>query len=122
MGAGAMGRALTYTLIEHWNAQVTLVDRRHAAGGHWEDAYPFVRLQQASFHYGFALTALGGSSRQASGPEKGPARAGHHFDLPGNGERRPRPFCNSARNRSGRTAYSVIPSCSRAHVSIAAST
>lgn len=38
---------------------VTLVDRRHPAGGHWQDAYPFVELRLAPPFYGVASTALG---------------------------------------------------------------
>ena len=37
---GAMGMAFTDALIDHADVHVTLVDRRHAAGGHWRDAYP----------------------------------------------------------------------------------
>ena len=40
VGAGAMGMAFTDALIDHADVHVTLVDRRHAAGGHWQDAYP----------------------------------------------------------------------------------
>ena len=47
VGAGAMGVAFTDALIDHADVYVTLVDRRHAAGGHWQDAYPFVQLHQA---------------------------------------------------------------------------
>jgi len=50
---------------------VTLVDRRHAAGGHWLDAYPFVQLHQASPFYGVASTVLGTGATQTSGPETG---------------------------------------------------
>jgi hypothetical protein len=50
---------------------VVLVDRRHAPGGHWLDAYPFVRLHQASVFYGVASTELGTGSLQSSGPERG---------------------------------------------------
>ncbi len=71
VGAGAMGMAFTDTLIEHADVHVTLVDRRHAAGGHWQDAYPFVQLHQASLFYGVASTALGSGNVQASGPEAG---------------------------------------------------
>src|SRR5688500_7691189 len=48
VGAGAMGMAFTDALVDHADAHVTLVDRRHTAGGHWLDAYPFVQLHQAS--------------------------------------------------------------------------
>ena len=59
VGAGAMGMAFTDSLIDHADVHVTLVDRRHAAGGHWQDAYPFVQLHQASVFYGVASTVLG---------------------------------------------------------------
>ena len=47
VGAGAMGMAFTDALIDHADVHVTLVDRRHTASGHWQDAYPFVQLHQA---------------------------------------------------------------------------
>ena len=71
VGAGAMGMAFTDALIDHANVSVTLVDRRHAAGGHWQDAYPFVQLHQASVFYGVASTMLGSGAVQHSGPEAG---------------------------------------------------
>jgi hypothetical protein len=71
VGAGAMGMAFTDALIDHADVHVTLVDRRHAAGGHWLDAYPFVQLHQASLFYGVASTMLGGGAVQRSGPEAG---------------------------------------------------
>ena len=51
IGAGAMGMAFTDALIDHADVHVTLVDRRHTASGHWQDAYPFVQLHQASQGY-----------------------------------------------------------------------
>ena len=71
VGAGAMGMAFTDALIDHADVHVTLVDRRHAAGGHWLDAYPFVQLHQASVFYGVASTVLGTGAVQTSGPELG---------------------------------------------------
>lgn len=71
VGAGAMGMAFTDALIDHADVHVTLVDRRHAAGGHWLDAYPFVQLHQASVFYGVASTVLGSGAVQRSGPEAG---------------------------------------------------
>jgi hypothetical protein len=71
VGAGAMGMAFTDALIDHADAHVTLVDRRHAAGGHWQDAYPFVQLHQASVFYGVASTVLGTGAVQQQGPESG---------------------------------------------------
>ena len=71
VGAGAMGMAFTDALIDHADVHVTLVDRRPAAGGHWLDAYPFVRLHQASVFYGVASTVLGSGRVQSDGPETG---------------------------------------------------
>ncbi|HEU5037986.1 MAG TPA: NAD(P)-binding protein [Nocardioides sp.] len=70
VGAGAMGMAFTDSLVDHADVRVALVDRRHAAGGHWLSAYPFVRLHQSSTFYGVASTVLGGRV-QERGPEAG---------------------------------------------------
>ncbi len=71
VGAGAMGMAFTDALVEHADVRVALVDRRHAPGGHWLEAYPFVRLHQASAFYGVPSTLLGGGRLQERGPERG---------------------------------------------------
>lgn len=62
VGTGAMGMASTDALIDHADASVALVDRRHSVGGHWLKAYPFVRLHQSSSFYGVASTVLGGGA------------------------------------------------------------
>lgn len=59
IGAGAAGMAITDALLRHSDATVTIVDRRHAPGGHWIDAYPYVRLHQPSAFYGVDSTPLG---------------------------------------------------------------
>ena len=71
VGAGAMGMAFTDALIDHADVSVVMVDRRHGVGGHWLDAYPFVRLHQASAFYGVASTLLGDGRIQHDGPEAG---------------------------------------------------
>ena len=72
VGAGATGMAFTDALIDHApDARVALVDRRHGVGGHWLEAYPFVRLHQSSAFYGVASTLLGGGRLQQRGPEAG---------------------------------------------------
>ena len=71
VGAGATGMAFTDALIDHADVRVAVVDRRHSAGGHWLEAYPFVRLHQASSFYGVASTLLGGGRVQQHGPETG---------------------------------------------------
>ena len=52
VGAGAMGMAFVDALTDRADVSVAIVDRRHGAGGHWLDAYGFVRLHQASAFYG----------------------------------------------------------------------
>ena len=42
IGSGAMGMAFTDTLLTETDASVMLVDRHHRAGGHWNNAYPFL--------------------------------------------------------------------------------
>ena len=71
VGAGAMGMAFTDALIDHADARVVMVDRRHGVGGHWLEAYPFVKLHQSSCFYGVPSTMLGGGKLQVSGPEAG---------------------------------------------------
>src|SRR4051794_15450650 len=71
VGAGASGMAFTDALIDHAAARVALVDRREGPGGHWREAYPFVRLHQSSTFYGVASTLLGGGAKQTTGPEAG---------------------------------------------------
>ena len=83
VGAGAMGMAFTDALIDHADVHVTLVDRRHAAGGHWQDAYPFVQLHQASLFYGVASTVLGTGAVQQQRPRDRAAGAGPTVGDPG---------------------------------------
>jgi len=71
VGAGAAGMAFVDSLIHNADVHVALLDRRHSVGGHWLDAYPFVRLHQASEFYGVVSTPLGKGERQAYGPEAG---------------------------------------------------
>jgi hypothetical protein len=63
--------AFTDALIDHADVRVALVDRRHGVSGHWLEAYPFVRLHQASAFYGVASNLLGGGQLQQRGPEEG---------------------------------------------------
>jgi hypothetical protein len=81
VGAGAMGMAFADALIDHADVHVTLVDRRHAPGGHWRDAYPFVQLHQASIFYGVGSTMLGHGEIQQTGPEKGLQERAHQSEI-----------------------------------------
>lgn len=71
VGTGAAGMAVTDALLSHSDATVTLVDRRHAPGGHWIDAYPFVRLHQPSAFYGVSSVPLGVGTVDRSGLNAG---------------------------------------------------
>ncbi len=71
VGAGAAGMAFTDALVDQADVSVIMVDRRHGVGGHWLNAYPFVRLHQASSFYGVASTLLGDHRIQVDGPEAG---------------------------------------------------
>lgn len=71
VGAGASGLAFTDTLVAHSDAEVVLVDRRDRPGGHWLDAYPFVRLHQPSAYYGVESRPLGHDRIDADGPNAG---------------------------------------------------
>jgi hypothetical protein len=71
VGAGAAGMAFTDEVLTHSDATVAIVDRRHAPGGHWLDAYPFVRLHQPSALYGVSSVPLGGDAIDAIGPNAG---------------------------------------------------
>lgn len=71
IGAGAMGMAFTDVLITETDATVTIVDKHFAPGGHWNDAYPFVRLHQPSSFYGVNSRALGKNTKDTTGPNAG---------------------------------------------------
>ena len=71
IGAGATGMAFTDALLADSDATVVLADRRHAPGGHWNDAYPFVRLHQPSAFYGVNSLPLGHDQIDESGLNAG---------------------------------------------------
>ncbi len=71
IGAGLAGLAFTDSLIAGSDATVLLVDRRHSPGGHWNDAYPFVRLHQPSAFYGVGSRQLGDDRIDDQGPNAG---------------------------------------------------
>jgi hypothetical protein len=71
VGAGASGLAFVDTLVAESDAEVVLVDRRHGPGGHWLDAYPFVRLHQPSACYGVSSRPLGDDRIDEVGPNAG---------------------------------------------------
>jgi hypothetical protein len=71
IGAGALGMGFVDTLIEHSDAEIVIIDRRHGPGGHWLDSYPFVQLHQPSMNYGVNSTPLGQSRVELDGRDAG---------------------------------------------------
>lgn len=71
VGAGAAGMAFADALVAECNADVVMVERRNFPGGHWNDAYPFVRIHHASACYGVNSTRLGTDSIEANGSNAG---------------------------------------------------
>ncbi|MDE3739053.1 NAD(P)/FAD-dependent oxidoreductase [Pseudomonas resinovorans] len=66
IGAGAAAMAFVDTLLSESDATVLMVDRHAQPGGHWNDAYPFVRLHQPSACYGVNSRELGSGRKDAS--------------------------------------------------------
>ncbi len=71
IGAGAVAMAFVDALIEAPDVDVIMVDRRPAPGGHWLDAYSFVKLHQPSANYGVNSTPLGWDRVDRDGPNRG---------------------------------------------------
>jgi hypothetical protein len=71
IGAGAAAMAFADELLTNSDARILMVDRRDKPGGHWNDAYPFVRLHQPSAFYGVNSRELGSRTRDAVGFNKG---------------------------------------------------
>ena len=67
IGSGAVGMAFADTLFHETDARIVIVDRHHGPGGHWNDAYPFVRLHQPSAYYGVNSRVLGSNTKDGSG-------------------------------------------------------
>jgi hypothetical protein len=71
IGSGAMGMAFTDVIVTESQASVIVVDRHDQPGGHWNDAYPFVRLHSASASYGVNSRALGEDTIEQTGLSRG---------------------------------------------------
>ncbi|MEM8768148.1 MAG: NAD(P)/FAD-dependent oxidoreductase [Pseudomonadota bacterium] len=71
VGGGAMGMAFTDVLLAETDATVIMVDRYHQVGGHWNVAYPYVRLHQPSAFYGVNSRDLGSDTIDATGWNEG---------------------------------------------------
>lgn len=71
IGAGATAMAFVDTLLSESDASIAMVDRHHRPGGHWNDAYPFVKLHQPSAFYGVASRELSSWTKDRTGLNKG---------------------------------------------------
>ncbi len=71
VGCGASAMAFADVMLDETDATITIVDRRNAPGGHWNDVYPFVKLHQPSAFYGVASRALGRDRVNQSGFNNG---------------------------------------------------
>jgi hypothetical protein len=63
--------AFTDVLLSETDATVALVDRLPRPGGHWNVAYPFVRLHQPSSFYGVNSLPLGRDAKDTTGGNRG---------------------------------------------------
>ena len=60
IGAGALGMGFLDELINNSSdLRAVIVDKRDKPGGHWNDAYSFVRLHQPAVTYGLNSRSLG---------------------------------------------------------------
>ena len=71
IGTGAVGLTFVDTMLDQSDATFIMVDRHHLPGGHWNDAYSFVRLHQPSAFYGSVSMELGSNRIDDSGSNKG---------------------------------------------------
>jgi len=71
IGGGAMGVAFAdEVMAQDASLRVIMVDNHARAGGHWNDAYPFVTLHQPAAFYGVNSEKLGpGGAALVSGTE-----------------------------------------------------
>jgi hypothetical protein len=71
IGSGAAGMTFADQLLTETNASIVIVDRHHMPGGHWNDAYSFVRLHAPSAFYGVGSRQLGSNRIDVSGLNRG---------------------------------------------------
>ena len=71
VGSGAMGMAFVDTLLTETHCDMIIVDRHAKPGGHWNVAYPFVRLHQPSSFFGVASRELSRFEKDKVGLNKG---------------------------------------------------
>jgi hypothetical protein len=80
-GCGATAMAFVDVMLKETDANFIMVDKRAATGGHWNDAYPFVRLHQPSACYGVASRALGHGRTDSTGFNQGLLELASGFEV-----------------------------------------
>lgn len=63
--------AFVDSLLDETDDRIVMVDNHDQPGGHWNDAYPFVRLHQPSAYYGVGSRELGHRVKYVDGPSAG---------------------------------------------------
>ena len=76
IGSGAVGMGFADQMLTESEATMIIVDRHHLPGGHWNDAYSFVRLHQPAAFYGVGSRPLGTNRIDETGFNKG------YYELP----------------------------------------
>jgi hypothetical protein len=76
IGSGAVGMGFADQMLSETDAEMIIVDRHHLPGGHWNDAYSFVRLHQPAAYYGVGSRPLGTDRIDETGFNKG------YYELP----------------------------------------
>ena len=71
IGSGCSGLAFADTLLDQTDAHIVIADRHAKPGGHWNDAYQFVRLHQPSAYYGVNGLELSDGSIDDTGLNRG---------------------------------------------------
>lgn len=80
-GCGATAMAFVDVMLKETDANFIMVDKRAAPGGHWNDAYPFVRLHQPSSCYGVASRTLGYGRTDSTGFNQGLMELASGFEV-----------------------------------------
>lgn len=71
VGSGAVGMAFADILVSESQASLIIVDQHAHPGGHWNMAYPFVKLHQPSAFYGVSSVELSKGRKDTIGWNKG---------------------------------------------------
>jgi hypothetical protein len=71
VGAGASAMSFADVILSESDRTLLMVDEHAAPGGHWNHAYPFVRLHQPSAFYGVCSRPLGHHARDIDGLNAG---------------------------------------------------